>query len=76
MLTFLYGGNEKCFFMEKNKAPGLDNILVELFQHCRDIVKLGIIAIFNTVHEGNSGVEGLNYVVITLLLKVNDANKI
>jgi hypothetical protein len=39
-------------------------------------VKLGIMAIFNTFHEGNSGVEGLDYVVITLLLKVNEANKI
>jgi hypothetical protein len=62
--------------MAKNKAPGPDNILVEFYHHCWDIVKLDIVEIFHAFFSGSLDVARLNYGVITLLPKVSSADKI
>jgi hypothetical protein len=61
--------------MAKNKAPGPDNIPVEFYQHCWNIVKLDIMQIFHAFFAGTLDVARLNYGVITLLPKVLGADK-
>lgn len=62
--------------MEHNKAAGPDKIPIEFYQSCWDIIKIDIIELFNDFHRGNLDVSRLNYGIITLLPKVNEANKI
>ena len=62
--------------MEKNKAAGPDKIPIEFYQTCWDIIKSDIIELFEDFHTGNLPVNRLNYGVITLLPKVQDAAKI
>ena len=64
------------FSMEKNKAAGPDKIPIEFYQSCWDIIKSDIIELFDDFHKGNLLVNRLNYGVITLLPKVQDAAKI
>ena len=64
------------FSMDINKAPGPDNIPIEFYQHCWDIVKLDIMNLFNKFHQGSLDVQRLNYGVITLLPKMSDAETI
>jgi len=64
------------FQMEKNKAAGPDKIPIEFYQSCWDIIKSDIIELFDDFHKGNLPVNRLNYGVITLLPKVQDAAKI
>jgi hypothetical protein len=64
------------FSMKKNKAPGPDNIPIEFYQHCWDIVKGDIMNLFYAFHEGSLDVQRLNYGIITLLPKISDAEKI
>jgi len=62
--------------MEKNKAARPDKIPIEFYQTCWDIIKSDIIELFEDFHTGNLPVSRLNYGVITLLPKVQDAAKI
>uniref|UniRef100_A0A453HLC8 Reverse transcriptase domain-containing protein n=1 Tax=Aegilops tauschii subsp. strangulata TaxID=200361 RepID=A0A453HLC8_AEGTS len=62
--------------MKSNRAPGPDNIPAEFYQHCWDIVKEDIMRLFTAFHVGNLDVSRLNYGIITLLPKINGANKI
>jgi hypothetical protein len=64
------------FSMAKNKAPGPDNIPIEFYQHCWDIVKFDIMNLFTAFHAGTLDVQRLNYGIITLLPKISDADKI
>lgn len=64
------------FSMKLNKAPGPDDIPIEFFQHCWDVVEHDIMLLFHAFHRGELDVQRLNYGVITLLPKINDANKI
>jgi hypothetical protein len=64
------------FSMEKNTAPGPDHFPVEFFQHCWDIIKEDVMALFFDFHNQNLDIGRLNYGVITLLPKVKDANNI
>ena len=62
--------------MEKNKVAGSDKISIEFYQTCWDIIKTDIIELFSDFHKGGLDVCRLNYGVITLLPKVQDAVKI
>lgn len=64
------------FEMEHNKAASPDAIPMEFFQKCWDVVKGGILEMFRDFHQGKLDVSRINYGVITLLPKVNDAEKI
>ena len=62
--------------MDTNRAPGPDNIPIEFYQHCWDIVKKDIMLIFRHFHNGTLDVQRLNYGVITLLPKVSGSERI
>ena len=64
------------FQMERNKAAGPDKIPIEFYQHCWDIIKEDILELFRDFHEGRLDVSRLNYGIITLLPKTQDAKKI
>lgn len=64
------------FQMEKNKFVGPDNIPIEFYQTCWDIVKKDIINMFQYFHDGNLDVSHINYGIITLLPKLKEASKI
>ena len=64
------------FSMATNRAPGPDNIPIEFYQVCWDIVKDDIMSLFRHFHNGTLDVQRLNYGVITLLPKVSGADKI
>lgn len=54
----------------------INNILIEFYQHCWEIVKFDIVRIFDHFFAGTLDVHRPNYGVITLLLKLSDGNKI
>ena len=58
------------------KFPRPDNIPVEFYQVCWDIVKDDIMLLFEHFHKGELDVQRLNYGVITLLPKSAGADKI
>ncbi|KAL5675966.1 hypothetical protein ACJX0J_012097, partial [Zea mays] len=60
----------------KNKAAGPDSIPAEFYQICWDIVKKDIVSLFQDFHAGHLDVSRLNYGIITLLPKNNEATKI
>ena len=67
---------EALFSMAHNRAPGPDNIPVEFYQVCWDIVKEDIMRLFEHFRKGTLDVQRLNYGVITLFPKTADADKI
>ena len=64
------------FGMNSNRAPGPYIIPAEFYQHCWEIVKGDIMRLFEAMYEGALDVQRLNYGVITLIPKINGANKI
>ena len=62
--------------MEKNKAAGPDSIPIEFYQACWQIVKVDIIQLFTDFHQGKVDICRINYVIITILPKVTDADRI
>jgi hypothetical protein len=56
--------------MRVNRAPGPDNIPIEFYQHCWDIVKFDVVNLFIDFHNGSLDIQRINYGIITLLLKV------
>jgi hypothetical protein len=64
------------FSMAPNKAPGPNNIPIEFYQHCWDIIKWDVMNLFHAFHAGSLDVARLNYGIITLLPKVSGADKI
>jgi len=64
------------FQMEKNKAAGPDKIPIEFYQCCWDIIKQDIMELFEEFYDGSLDVCRLNYGILTLLPKVQDAAKI
>lgn len=64
------------FQMEYNKAAGPDRIPIEFYQHCWEIIKEDVVEMFDDFHKGKLDASRLNYGIITLLPKTNDANKI
>ena len=64
------------FQMESNKAAGPDNIPIDFYQVCWDIVKKDIVNMFHDFYGGNLDVSRINYGIITLLPKIKEATKI
>ena len=62
--------------MEKNKAVGPDSIPVEFYQNCWNIIKHDIMEIFYEFHQGSMDVCRINYGIITLLPKIQEAKRI
>ena len=67
---------ETVFSMEKNTAPGPNHFPVEFYQHCWDIVKEDMVALFSNFHNLKLDIGRFNYGIITLLPKVKEANNI
>jgi hypothetical protein len=59
--------------MEKNKAAGPDGIPIEFYQHCWSVVKNDLIRMFNDFHNHQINLERINYGIITLIPKSDDA---
>lgn len=64
------------FSMEPTRASGPDNIPIEFFQACWEIVKMDMLHIFNSFYDGTLDVKRMNYGVITLLPKISGADRI
>lgn len=64
------------FQMEKNKAAGPDQIPIKFYQCCSGIIKQDIVELFQDLYEGRLDISRLNYGIITLLPKVQDAERI
>ena len=64
------------FQMEHNKSPGPDGFLAEFFQHFWDVVKFDLMALFQCFQKGELPLYKLNFGVITLLPKKENATQI
>jgi hypothetical protein len=64
------------FDMEPNKAPGPDGFLAEFYQKFWELIKGDLMQMFHDLHKGDIPLFSLNFGVITLLPKVQEANKI
>ena len=62
--------------MEKNKAAGPDGIPIEFYQHCWAIIKTDVMAVFDDFFAHKIDLRSINYGVITLLPKGDDADRI
>jgi hypothetical protein len=61
------------FEMKHNSAPGPDGFPAEFFQKIWDTIHLDIVHLFNDFYNGNLKIERLNYRMVTLLPKVDNA---
>jgi hypothetical protein len=64
------------FQMETNKAAVTDGIPIEFYQKCWDIIKNYIVELFKDFHNGKMDCSRINYGIITLLPKVEGADKL
>jgi hypothetical protein len=62
--------------MERNKAPGPDGFPAEFYQHFWDVIKDDLMAMFAQLQSGELPLFRLNFGVITLLPKKEDACRI
>jgi hypothetical protein len=62
--------------MEHNKAPGPDGFSAEFYQHFWDTVKTDLMALFNQLHTRELPLFKLNFGIITLLPKKENAVQI
>ena len=62
--------------MEHNKAPGPDGFSAEFYQQFWDVIKGDLMCMFHDLHKGDIPLFSLNFGVITLLPKINDATRI
>jgi hypothetical protein len=62
--------------MEHNKAPGPDDFPAEFYQHFLDVIKNDLLAMYSQVQTGELLLFKLNFRVITLLLKKENAVQI
>jgi hypothetical protein len=62
--------------MEKNKAPGPDGFPIEFFQSCWEIIKFDILQVFNDLFDHKIDLDRINYGVVTLIPKSDDADVI
>jgi hypothetical protein len=62
--------------MEHNKAPGPDGFPAEFYQMFWEMIKGDIMALFTQLSSGNLPLYKLNFGVITLLSKKQDAIQI
>ena len=64
------------FDMEHNKAPGPDSFPAEFYQQFWDVIKGDLMRMFHDLHKGDVPLISLNFGVIILLPKTQDASKI
>jgi hypothetical protein len=64
------------FAMERNKAPRLDGFPAEFYQKFWDVIKVDLMQMFHDLHSETSPLFNLNFDVITLIPKVQEANRI
>ncbi|CAN6182020.1 unnamed protein product [Urochloa humidicola] len=64
------------FQMEHNKAPGPDGFPAEFYQFFWEVIRSDLLALFHEFHEGRLPIHSLNFGVITLLPKREEAIKI
>lgn len=62
--------------MEHNKAPGPDGFPAEFFQVFWEVIKDDLMAMFRDFHKGELPLHSLNFGIITLLPKQNEARMI
>ena len=62
--------------MEHNKAPGPDGFPAEFYQKFWETIKGDLLLMFQELHSGDLPLFSLNFGVITLLPKVQEANVI
>lgn len=62
--------------MEHNKAPGPDGFPAEFFQVFWEVIKVDLMAMFRDFHKGELPLHSLNFGIITLLPKQNEARMI
>ena len=62
--------------MEHNKAPGPDGFPAEFFQFFWETIKADLLQLFVEFHKGEMPLHSLNFGVITLLPKKEDATKV
>lgn len=67
---------EDVFQMEHNKAPGPDGFPAEFYQVFWEIIKDDLMALFHDFHEERLPLFSLNFGVVTLLPKIDDARQI
>ena len=67
---------EAIFAMEHNKTPGTDGFPVEFYQKFWEVIKQDLLNLFNEFHAGGLPIFELNFGVITLIPKVEEANRI
>jgi hypothetical protein len=61
------------FEMKHNSAPGPDGFPAEFFQNFWDLIQMDILNLFKDFYDGNLKIERLNYGMVTLLPKVDNA---
>ena len=64
------------FDMDHNKAPGPDGFPAEFYQQFWDIIKGDLMQMFHDLHNGDLPLFSLNFSVIMLLPKTQEASKI
>ena len=64
------------FQMEHNKAPGPDGFPVEFYQVFWNVIKDDLMALFSDFHREDLNLYSLNFGIITLIPKIQDATKI
>src|SRR5438128_12144865 len=62
--------------MEHNKAPGSDSFPAEFYQKFWEVIKVDLLLMFQELHSGDLPLFSLNFGVITLIPKVQEANVI
>ena len=59
--------------MEHNKAPDPNGFPAEFYQQFWDVIKRDLMRMFNDLHKGDLPLFNLNFGIITLLPKTQDA---
>jgi mannosylglycoprotein endo-beta-mannosidase len=68
--------NEVVFQMEKNKAAGADDFPIEFFQNCWELIKNDMMRFFTDFHQHKVSLNKINYGIITIIPKSDDASVI
>jgi hypothetical protein len=68
--------HDAIFQMEHNKSPGSDGFPAEFYQHFWGVIKNDLMALFESFQKGDLPLYKLNFGVITLLPKKENATQI